>query len=801
MSSFLDLFNVVDSDGVSATRYRLYYLGSSLSHLDSLIFGMLTKLVYLFFQIMVVPANALLGAVLNSSSWINGLGDFYRKLTAPVFAVFPPWGIACLGLAAVAVSQLRANPTNIHGSETLNRVGGALAMTAMVLVLTYNPFALVAKLLELSNGFSVGLAAAVSGSGNDSVLTAGKELVDASIRTPTIALNYGGEMTASCRSQWSQSMLEGKALAESTGCFAPNANEAGPGTLGTAVLMLILPALPMLVFCGVAAWKYFTHLTYSVMWLLKSGWLAAFNVYGRRGFDKLVEAFAKCGSHLVMAVLTSMLAVALPATVAGLGTQLLSHITGPSAQAYALMVSLGVGFGVSAWAIVRLTSSHGVLVKVLKADLNPGLTSLLSEKKTEFKFTNLATWVGDGKEPEEKKTSGSSPSRGGNTATKKTELAADPAAATKSSSPQNTHAGGPRGGSDKDTSVDQLIVPAQSVADPPAGTASSAATAGDGYTGSAVILSSGAPLAAPATTEGTSLAGASVPIKVSFPDDPYAFYFDSFSRTDAAPGPDPATGGDDAASAVDTSASDAAESLNDPAQVAETAGDSSSGATGSALAEPVRSTAPETSTVAATPPVPGLLGADPAVEQVARTMGIPFVVYPKPSPRRRVTPMLRLFGRSLAAPDLSAGAVPEVEYGPPLAPVEHPPRVPATPLDRQPPAGDPDGPVNDQQRWNRGRQLFDIAAVRDATPDRPETEPAASGSRPHPGSFQAPLVDFLAGDAVACEIEVVRTVFGAGGTPVDIKIDPLDRRVGLQLSSDPDERLRSSNPPGFGDPT
>ena len=102
MASFLDLFGVVDSDGVNAARYRLNFLGSSLSKQDSWIFGMITELVYVFFQILVIPANAFLGRALDSGSWLGPLSDAYQRFTAPLYAVVPPWAIACLGLARLA---------------------------------------------------------------------------------------------------------------------------------------------------------------------------------------------------------------------------------------------------------------------------------------------------------------------------------------------------------------------------------------------------------------------------------------------------------------------------------------------------------------------------------------------------------------------------------------------------------------------------------------------------------------------------------------------------------------------------
>jgi hypothetical protein len=785
MAGFLDLFNVLDSDGVSATKYRLHYIGSTLSRQDSWIFGMLTELVYVLFQLMVIPANALLGAVLNSSAWMGTLGEFYQKLTAPLFAVFPPWGIACFGLAIVAVSALRSKPTppargappgNARGasmgmsSNALDRIGGALAMAAMVLVLTYNPFALIAKVLELANGFSLGLANAVTSSGNDTTLATGKALVDASIRTPTIALNYGVEMTAACRTQWSQAMVEGKALAENSGCFTAGANEASPGTLTTAVLMLILPALPMLVFCVIAAWKYLLHLSLAVFHLLFTAWVAAISVHKQRGFERLTDSFARAAAHLAMAVITSMLAVALPVTVAGVGTQLLGLVSGPQAQAFVMMVSLGIGFGVSAWAINKVVSSHGSLVKVLHADAGANLNALMGNDVTKFKFVHWNTWVTNKTVPPDTPSQARADAR---KAARQSALSSDPVTSTASSRPERATV------SDPDNDVAQLMSGAQSVAD--AGAQNSTAESSVGVSGVVGDLAEGAAITAitMATTTGTS--DTSSPTVMMDPattaGDRYAYWIG---------GPVPTTGtGDTAVSAEDPGVPALQTGTNSPAG-------------GSALADPPRLILPDAG--GAPPAVPGLMGADPALEAASRDTGATYVATPKPAPSRQLSQLISRFNRyrALGAP---AGGVPEVEYGPPLSPA---PDLTAAATEALLPDTDQrPTEANDQQRWNQKRGVRgsfrrgdDAPAANDAGVEL-VTGPDV---RPDPGSFQAPQADFLAADDLQSQIDEVMAVSGAAGAPITIEISPDDRRLGIDFSSDPDERIRPSNPPGFGDP-
>jgi hypothetical protein len=62
------------------------------------------------------------------------------------------------------------------------------------------------------------------------------------------------------------------------------------------------------------------------------------------------------------------------------------------------------------------------------------------------------------------------------------------------------------------------------------------------------------------------------------------------------------------------------------------------------------------------------------------------------------------------------------------------------------------------------------------------------------------MPDFLATDDLASQKDEVRNVSGAAGAPITIEINPNDDRLGIVFSSDPDERIRPSNPPGFGDP-
>ena len=781
MASFLDLFGVLDSDGVSPTRYRLHFIGSSFSNQDSWIFGMLTELVYVLFQAMVIPANALLGTVLDSGAWLDPLAAFYQRLTAPLFAVFPPWAIACFGLGLVVVSTLMSSPSAASslklGSDTLNRVGGALAMVVMVLVLTNNPFSLVAKLLELANGFAAGLASQVAGSGTTNGITAGQTLVDASIRTPTIALNYGRNLDGRCLQQWSESMVTGQTFqaggTTGAGCLTPGDDVAVPSSLATALLMLLLPALPMLAFCVVAAWKYLVHLTMSVLCLLATGWVAAVSVHRRRGFERLSQTFGRCMAHLAMAVITSMIAVALPSACAGLGVQLLGMISSPQTQAYALMVSLGIGFGVSTWAILKVTSNHGVLARALHADANSNLEKVfgLTPNKFAFGFSNVNALFTGGSATAVGGPGGKAPVGG-----KKPTLSADPIAATASKNSRPADAGQQvTGGA---TAVAQLITAAQSVANYSTTAALPTTAARSAVAAAASVRST---VAAPSILTAAGIAtGAATVLALTTKA--------AVSRTPVAdPNPTEAV---HIPPAVDPYGYFPPR-IKDVTPTAAVA--APEGPPRSLLADPPRRRTPGAVEPA---PVLGLRGANPELEAVARLTGVTFVPAEGPRPARRVSTLLRRFRPEPPIP-APLGAVPDVVYAPPLVAADAP-AVVETGLVGKAKKAAKDAAANVQQVWNRRG-----TAVRDAEPDTAPAPDAVSEyptTKPDPGSFIAPKADFLAGDDLEAQIEQVRNVAGAAGQLITIEIDPDDRRIGLELSSDPDERIRPSNPLGFGDP-
>lgn len=810
MASFIDLFTATDSDGARAARYRVVYEGSVWSNQDSWIFGMFTALLYTVFKVVAVAANGLLGMVLASGSWLDPLSEAYRKFTEPFYRIVPPWVIACAGLAVVVVSVWRSKPKatsqGLMNSESLNRIGVALALMFMVIILTHNPFALLTKVLEVANGFSVGLSSAVTDSTNSTTITAGQALVDNSIRTPTIALNYGNEFSEACKTAWSQAMTSGTELSKDSGCFTEGQNHAGPDTVITAFIMLIFPALPMLVFSVIAAWKYVLHLTMSTLCTVAAAWVAAGSIHKRRGFEQLAEIFARAASHLAMAVVTSMVAVALPTTVAGLATQLLGLVSDDAqTQAFVMMLSLGVGFIVSSWAIYRITSNHGLLVRYLKANANITMESTLGMSPVKLSnITNKYSKWHKVKEQYDKEME---------TEAKKA-LAAEaadkpkPKVASSTTLKQKGAAVVPQVSEEDAAAVTQLTQPAESVANAATeqqDTAPAMVAVPDPIPdanrawvqalGAGQLSPNGQP--APTTTDATT------------PADTFGFYTKTVVQSAAA------QDGDEAAQEEpEVTGSEqpfAAGNTGTPEPAAAVAGAvSGSSPDQNRITENVSPGGSALIPVPDTPIVPvlGNMTADPALNEAALAAGATLDV-----PAAAPTPQRTLSHGSHFNSDVPAEHVPfsgaTIEQGAALT-IATGDEAEAQGGDGADDSGDDE--LNDQQRWNqRGRQFFsrgqDGEEGEESDAESSDFDSAlppsgiGRGPNPNPAAFQAPMEDFLAGAQVEADLELAAVTLAAAGKHPRVTLSPEDSRVSLRLTSDPDRRVEKGGGRGFGDPT
>lgn len=776
MASFLDLFGVTDTDGVNASRYQINFATGGLRDLmsvDTQIFGMIAKGLYLVFQWMAILANALLGLVFSSDGWLSKLGEVYQKVFGPLYAVFPPWAIAALGIAVVAFSSVSSNiGSKGYGESMAKRMAGALGMTVLVILLAYNPFAMLARLFEIVNGFSGALAAAVSGGDRDELLTVGQPMVDATLRSPTIALNYGRDFSEKCQGLWSEAMRKGTALSVDSGCFTRGDDAGGPGQIATAAGLLLL-AVPMLYFCVIATWKYVEHLTMAAVFLLGTGWAAAVGVFQRRGFDTLSKFFARSGAHLVIAVIVSMLTVALPAAFSGLGMALFGALGDAETRVFGQILGLGVGFAVSAWAIRRVTATHGLLLTALQADTKTNLEILMgSNTKDTLSFKNTRHWAN----PNAAKGPGGpgGPRPGGNLGKV---LAADPTAAT-------------RGGQRKAAGVgagDPGDSPASApAADPVAQLAASAAPLGpDPSTaaGTPTLLFHIAPRRTVTPPSGAAVAAGAVAAAAAV-SPPRTVPALAAPVTPALTVTPPATG-------IGRPATVLTPTLNPlgttpSVEAAGTPAGRGLLADGASLAD----SSAETGTGDLTP-VPGNVFADPALNAAAKGVGAVFVAGPAPLPRRVINWSRQFMPRRpVEAP---TDGIPEIEYAPAL--------VPAT-------AGtaDPGGDFGDKSLRDRIRVGAATVARRLGRVSESAPAPAAAaaglqaGENVHPQSFLAAQSDALETSQLKADLEEAQNLCGAMGVDMRVDFDPSDNRLSLNLSSDPEERVRPSDEVGFGEP-
>lgn len=781
MASFLDLFPAIDSFGARAARYKLYFLGGY-AHLESWIFGMLTGLLYVGYKYATVTANGLLGLVLSSGSWLAPLSQAYQRITAPLYAFAPPWVIACGGMAIVGFSVMLSRPKTTAGgfldSESLNRISTGLAMMVMVIILTHDPFAAIMKVLETANSLSVGGSAALTHSANDTTITAGQSLVDNSIRTPTIALNYGGEFTEDCKAQFSRAMQDGHALAESSGCYAQNQNVAGPDTAGTALMMLFFPALPMLVFAIIGAWKYVLHLTMSVICAVAMAWVAASSVHKRRGFEQLSETFARAGAHLLMAVITSVIAVGLPSLVSGLATQLLGLSADSDTQAFVLMISMGIGFMISTYAVYRITSKHGALVRILKADANTTLNRTLGidTRPLQLEINRF--------NPFSRRYGEKSPASA--LAAPSTALAADPLAAEGKEGAGTVK----RQTSAKDAAdVEQLLAPAESVA------------AADGEPDTRdpvhVVLPETASLGSDSRAWQQALSPTSThELRLV---DVFGYFAppaeDLVARSIAGTEP----GQDSAPVPAHSMQAPHGQHLTDGVTYAPTTAEPEQ----TNLTSPPRVSA-EQNTDTPIVPVQGNLFVDPALDEAARHASATFTAANGWPVANRLGSVLRRF-KTQDPIDPVPFSTPSVEHGAALSILTA--QDTPSPIASSAPASTPDShPSSDQQRWNlrkrlgiRGKNEESNVTSPEALPELPPSGLSA-GQNVHPASFHAPMADFLAAEQLEADMEEATTTLAAAGKLVRVSLPYNDSRLALRLTTDPDRRVVPVAGLGFGDP-
>lgn len=817
--SFLDLFSATDTAGTSAAKYRLHFLGSTLSDQSSWIFGMVTELVFTVYQLIVVPACALLGLVFSSGSWLQPLSDQYERFLGPLYAVFAPWKIACVGLAIVVASMLNSRVSTSKGkgfiftSEALDRLGVALAMMALVAVLASNPAAVMIRVLEWDNALASDFASKVTHAGTGGAIEAGQALVDQAIRTPAIALNYSREFSDSCKQAWSESMSAGQELSVDSGCFVKGQNKAGPDTVVTAIAMWILPALPMLVFSIIAAWKFVVHITMSVLSAASLTWVAALKVHHRRGFDHVAENVAHMCAHTLMFVIIAAVTVALPSTCSGIAMQVIKPATNPDAQAALIMVTLGIGFAASTWVLLKVTSNRSALVRVLKADAYLTLESTLGVKPKRLGWNDFKFWKFN---PFGTDSDGAavSPS-GGNASPSGGAAAVQGVVEANVSGPETV---------DGEDAVKALSAPPAPVAgaadtggvpDPAA-----ASTAVSAEYLSEVLAGPGASIhVEPPANRLWQLEHNSLYAQFTRMGDVYGYYTDNFTDNSTVSSPTrelvrEVIEGEVIGTVYDDEAKSTAVALRPDSAPAGSAPNPGEPQHEHAALPPVPlADDPARNPSVPSPPlrpVPGNVYADSALNDLASAVGASFHIGPAELAQtisEMVTPG-GFDGQPLA---VSSG---------PFAVAAGPPPVVVDLADAEVAAGMPTSasgashsdPVNDQQRWNR-RAWRDSSAGEDV-PIKHEgaADEAAPGDgelplsgihrgvNMHPAGFMAPMRDLLSADDLEAQMAEQRLVHAAAGESVAV-LPPLgDHRLSVRLSSDPDERVVRTRDSDFADP-
>ncbi|MFZ2238079.1 MAG: hypothetical protein WAV90_00895 [Gordonia amarae] len=814
MASFLDLFPAIDSAGVSATKYRLHFLGSMVSDQMSWLCGMATEFAFAIYLLLSVPANAMLSLVLSVQTWMGPLSEQYQKITGPLYAVFPPWTIALVGLGIVGFSLLWSRPASTTGglftSEALTRIGTAAAMVVLVVLLAANPFKMMNWVLETAMGLSTDFATKMSGGSPGGDVTVGQMLVDQSIRDPAIALNYGGHaFTADCSNAWSEAMAAGEKFSASSGCFEAKQTEATPLTAFSAAIMWVFPAAPKLMFAVIVLWKSAVHLSLSVLCFVTTPWVGAAKVHHRRGFDRVSDHVARGGAHLLVAVLTSGTAIVLPALFSGLAMSIFRPVLSGEVPVYLQMLTLGVGYAASTVAVLRLSSNSSALVRVLKADtlmtleatlgLNPKKLGLRDFRVFKFNPFGMA------------RDSGADPDSSGKAA----KLSFDGAPAGTSDA---------KGGDVTDSSVStsdavkQLSAPALAVAEQ--------LSDSDGARALATASKAATELPATPWLHANRIWQTTVSRVASFVTnnrvgDVYGYFTSDIATHDGRRGPGDIVDADVIDVTYHEDHHDPRQivrpprGLNPPQRGLEPPGPSEPGPPdvppAPMLPEPSDPTGPSlpggAGQVLAGAPSRSLADggnvyADWALADVVHTLGATFTTAaPIPTAVAVTYPLPGFTG---AASVTSTN----VQHGPSVIVVEG--------VEVHGPAGSSGAvrlagePVNDQQWWNRARwRRGGKAVVVDEAIDGPASAAGddgftgsgiVSGVNRHPASFMAPMRDFLAADDLLAQKQEVELVNAAMGRVVVAVPPPGDTRLAVRLSSDPDERVVFVHTSEFGDP-
>lgn len=364
--------NLMDSGRRKVADYGLRWSEESssiLRHPVNVMWQMATDGVYMAYLACAVWGVKILSFIANPT-WLDGMVDIYENITERMFSYVNPILLGTLGFTILMVYVLFDKvKTSSMGMERrdVERVSAGLVMLCIVVFLALNPFYLMRFALSLVNTSINSFTGGSSGSQGGVSTT----LVDALIRTPTMAINFAGGQRAGSRcseNNWSQD-----AEAFSRNCLMP---EADHGTIVhlTVALFACVMAMTVFLFALVALYKFIKHLSFAIVGIVLLPWVAAVSMVKRRSFDLLGRTFAVAAGNLIMAVVVQVFAVLIPK----FAQLFLKGFSNGTSNAVFSMVMATLGWFVSMLFLLYVTRKHSALVRMLRADATTALNTYMA---------------------------------------------------------------------------------------------------------------------------------------------------------------------------------------------------------------------------------------------------------------------------------------------------------------------------------------------------------------------------------------------------------------------------------------
>ena len=373
MNIIVSWAGLVDSAGKKVGDYALHWGRGSTSPFNAwnLAWQLGTELCYVFYLFFATLSVKIMEFV-SDPKWLDGLVKGYQNITERMFSVVNPILLAAFTFTVLMVYVLLDKVrTSSMGMERrdVERVGAGLVLLCTVVVLALNPFGLMRFALSLGGSATSALT------GTDGNVSTSPSLVDAVLRTPTLAINYAGgrahENSPGCTDDdWSR-LANGFT---GTHCIEPKADY---GTsihfflAGTALGM----AFTLLIFALCVLYKFVKHLSFAVIGLVLLPWVAAASMLKRRSFDLLTRTFAVAAGNLIMAVVVQVFAISGPLFAALL---LDSFLAGSGTSVVLSMIGLMLVYMGVTLVLLYVTRKSSALVRALRADASTAMHTFMA---------------------------------------------------------------------------------------------------------------------------------------------------------------------------------------------------------------------------------------------------------------------------------------------------------------------------------------------------------------------------------------------------------------------------------------